>query len=199
MKPVFDTKTGSVYTRSVRKYSRVMIYTLSISAIAISIFSERAWSFEGYYGRLNDRIVDQTSEAAPQPVSHPSPVSGKSLSALTAPQFKEQNVGAADKCLPLLSSVRHTPPHNVMDRNQRSAGKAAALGLIFGVRFALTPSRHPAKDQKPEAAIGFWPTDAGSSPGKDQARDRSALAVVAYRQCQKQQALQALNGFRWSR
>ena len=92
-----------------------------------------------------------------------------------------------DSCLPLLSSSH--PLH--VDRTQRSAGKAAALGLVFGVRFALSPPKTSrSRDVTPTARVGVWQPDSG---------DRSALAVSAYRECQKQQALQALNGFRFKR
>ena len=97
-----------------------------------------------------------------------------------------------DPCLPLLKSIHHTSPKSSMDRNQRSAGKAAALGLVLGVRFALSPpTKSKASANKPR--LDIW-QPAGVSAG-----DRSALAVTAYRQCQKDQALKALSEFRWAR
>src|SRR5687768_6059378 len=45
-----------------------------------------------------------------------------------------------DSCSPLLKSVRNfTPPSSATDRDRRSAGQAAAIGLVFGLRFALGP------------------------------------------------------------
>ena len=96
-----------------------------------------------------------------------------------------------DSCLPLLKSI-HTSPQSAMDRNQRSAGKAAALGLVLGVRFALSPPEKPGSyADKPR--LNIWKVKGVS---KD---SRSALAVSAYRQCQKEQALKALSEFRWAR
>ncbi len=97
-----------------------------------------------------------------------------------------------DPCLPLLKSIHHISPTSSMDRNQRSAGKAAALGLVLGVRFALSP---PAKTKSyaDRPRLDLW-QPVGVSAG-----DRSALAVTAYRQCQKDQALKAISEFRWAR
>lgn len=97
----------------------------------------------------------------------------------------------ADPCLPLLKSICHTSPTSAMDRNQRSAGKAAALSLVLGVRFALSPPTNAkSKAQKPR--LDIWQPASVSA-------DRSALAVSAYRQCQKEQALKAISEFRWAR
>lgn len=97
----------------------------------------------------------------------------------------------ADACLPLLDTIRQSPQPSAMDRNQRSAGTAAALGLVLGVRFALSPpNKAGLKPQKPR--LDVWHHAEASN-------DRSALAVTAYRQCQKEQALKALGDFRWVR
>ncbi len=100
----------------------------------------------------------------------------------------------ADKCLPLLKSIRQTTSISAMDRNQRAAGKAAALGLVLGVRFALSPSPK-ARSAKPR--VDFW------QPNFSTAGDQRALAIAEYRACQKDQALKssldALEEFRWER
>jgi hypothetical protein len=86
-----------------------------------------------------------------------------------------------DTCLPLLKAIRQSP-NTVTDWNQRPAGKAAAFGLVFGVRFALGPVES-AKDRSPKPEIRFI-------GGNDSyTGDRSALAVTAYRHCRKEQAL----------
>ncbi|MEM7650512.1 MAG: hypothetical protein AAF204_00320, partial [Pseudomonadota bacterium] len=96
----------------------------------------------------------------------------------------------ADSCLPLLSA--HTSPQSAMDRNQRSAGKAAALGLVLGVRFALSPPKK-VRSRADKPRLDFWQVS-------DSATDnRSALAVTAYRECQKEKALKAISEFRWAR
>lgn len=193
MKPVFDTENGSEYTRTVRKFSNVMIVSLLMTLFILS-FTEEAWSFETYHGRLNDQI---TSHAVTTPTSyHPTRKSRSSgqQNSILADSLK---TGAADTCLPLLSSLRHAPLHNAVDRNQHSAGKkAAALGLIFGVRFALSPLSSTASHaENTNARFDVWRPDS-STAGSAGIDNRSALAVAAYRQCQKKQALQALNSFR---
>ncbi|MCB9982902.1 MAG: hypothetical protein H6861_04390 [Rhodospirillales bacterium] len=117
---------------------------------------------------------------------------GSDLGLITSYPTQPSSPTVVDPCLPLLKSIRHTPPVSAMDRNQRSAGKAAAAGLILGVRFALSPLQK-VKSRADRPRLDIWqPTGANSG-------DRSALAVTAYRQCQKEQALKALSEFRWAR
>lgn len=97
-----------------------------------------------------------------------------------------------DSCLPLLKSVHHTSPQSAMDRTQRTAGTAAALGVVFGVRFALGP-KETAKSGRNNARLTIW------QPTSGLAGDRHALAVADYRECRKEQALKALSDFRWTR
>ncbi len=99
----------------------------------------------------------------------------------------------ADSCLPLLKSIHQTNSVSAMDRNQRSAGKAAALGVVFGVRFALGP-KEIAKPRRGKARLDLWQTS-----GSIADNNRHALAVSDYRACQKEKALEALSDFRWKR
>jgi len=134
-----------------------------------------AWSFETL-----DSVQDQTAFDDPKQAlttSYPSQPSSPTV---------------ADSCLSLLKSIHYTSPVSVTDRNQRSAGKAAALGLVLGVRFALSPPQK-AKSRADRPRLDVWQTS-GTFAG-----DRSALAVTAYRQCQKEQALKAISEFRWAR
>ena len=79
----------------------------------------------------------------------------------------QSSSSVADVCLPLLKTIRHTPRTFATERNQRSAGSAAAVGLLVGARFALSPTvKVQANDH-----------------------DRYALSVREYRQCVKQKAL----------
>lgn len=88
-----------------------------------------------------------------------------------------------DLCFPLLNSV--TPMQSATGSNQRQAGQAAVLGLMIGVQFALAPADldQAMQNINPAALKG---TDAQATP------PRTAPAIVAYRQCQKQQALSAM-------
>ncbi len=100
-----------------------------------------------------------------------------------------------DQCLPLLKSVQLSS-NSVSGPNQRPAGTAAALGLLMGMRYALSPAPQ-AKDLQNQASSEMAELVPPSST--DQASDRSALAVLAYRQCQKEQALQNLQSSLWPR
>lgn len=112
----------------------------------------------------------------------------------------------AGPCSPFLGSASFQSPLHfngadddaMMDRTRRHAG-TAALGVMFGLRFALQPVRYKtAKSaaykrqnaiqvaEKSGLQFDVWSTE-------DKYRsNRSALAVAAYRQCQKERALQAL-------
>ncbi|HBR68939.1 MAG TPA: hypothetical protein DEA55_06145 [Rhodospirillaceae bacterium] len=99
----------------------------------------------------------------------------------------------ADSCLPLLKSIHETTSVSAMDRNQRSAGKAAALGVVFGVRFALGP-KEVAKPRHGQVRLDLWQTASSISDN-----NRHALAISDYRACRKEKALNALSEFRWQR
>lgn len=91
-----------------------------------------------------------------------------------------------DQCLPLLKSV-HLSSSSASGPAQRPAGTAAALGLLMGMRYALSPA--------PQAQILQLQATtqlAELSPQGSGNNDRSALTVSAYRQCQKELALQNL-------
>ena len=110
-------------------------------------------------------------------------------------QYKPSST-VTDSCLPLLKSIQKTSSQSVTDRNQRSAGKAAALGLIFGVRYALAPVSAQKVDSSESSQGDFdvWHDD-GSSVVDD---SNAVYAVKAYRSCQKKQALNATKkDIRW--
>ena len=150
--------------------------SLSFMVIILAFCAGNAWSFE----RVTSGEIAKHAYAAPSENSN-----DFSTSSPSAPN---------DACLPLLKSIRHSSAGSAMDRNQRSAGKAAALGLVFGIRFALKPSTK-IKPSKP--SLDIW-SDAGGIEG-----NRTALAIADYRRCQKNKALtssiQAISDFRWTR
>ena len=159
---------------------------LSTCAVALTLITlistGTSWAFTTYEGYQN----------VP-------PLKVKSVAIESRLQYQPSSA-VTDSCLPLLKSIRKTSSNPVTDRNQRSAGKVAALGLIFGVRYALTPpgSAPAYKAKSSESNSGsfdVWHRDGGSLSEDN----RSALAVSAYRACQKKQALSAINDFRWSR
>ena len=99
----------------------------------------------------------------------------------------------ADPCSPFLGSASFAGydygDDATMDRTRRNAGTAAAVGVMVGLRFALQPVRYKTAAQKRRNAglqFDVWSTE------DRHLSNRSALAVAAYRQCQKERALQAL-------
>lgn len=91
---------------------------------------------------------------------------------------------AAGSCLPLLKSIPLIPSAATV-RNQRSAGTAAALGLVLGVRFALGPPRDTT------VYTGQKHTGPQTRPdghGMKEA-DYHAMVVSAFRACRKEWAL----------
>ena len=149
---------------------------LSVLLTVLAISTGPAYGLDAYDAAVHDPAL-KLSDAG-----YPAPIADRLSPTVT------------DSCLPLLKSS-HTDSSPVMDRNRRSAGATAALGFVFGVRFALgTPENSKTRaSTRDNARFDIWYLD-GSSAG-----DRHALAVSAYRQCRKDQALKALNGFRWER
>ena len=142
--------------------------------LVICMAAGPAWSFETVHGHLDGVTPAKIQDVSTHSARH----------AYKSPSSPVQ----VDTCLPLLSSAHP----QVSNRTQRSAGKAAALGLVFGVRFALSPPKKAASREK-GMRIGLW------QPQSVLEGNRSALAVSAYRECQKDKALQALSDFRWRR
>lgn len=100
-----------------------------------------------------------------------------------------------DACLPLLKTIRHTPEAFVSNGNRHSAGQAAAFGLIIGMRFALSPPQQVKSKTRSQSRFDVWTLKNDTmNQGNGQ-----VLAVSAYRKCQKDKALKALNTFRWAR
>ncbi len=98
-------------------------------------------------------------------------------------------MSVTDSCLPLLKSIRHIAPDTVTDVTQRPAGKkAAVLGLVLGVRFALGPvqtPQHLERSAKTPALVDFRQPN-GDIDG------RNALTTAAYRDCRKREAISVM-------
>ncbi|MEZ5815306.1 MAG: hypothetical protein R3E13_11410 [Alphaproteobacteria bacterium] len=139
--------------------------------LVLCVAAQPAWSFETIESQKDTSASEQQQALVSKYSSSPTVV---------------------DSCLPLLKSIHLNSPTSSMDRNQRSAGKAAALSLVLGVRFALSPPTKT-KSYADRPRLDLW------QPVGDNGENRAALAVSAYRQCQKEQALQAISGFRWTR
>ena len=153
---------------------RIVSRTLSVFTVILAMSADPAWALD----RLDPAdVVDGSQE-------------GLSISENNS----IPSTAMADKCLPLLQSIRQTSSVSAMDRNQRAAGQAAALGLVLGFRFALSPVP---KAKSATTRVGLW------QPSFGNAGDQHAMAIAEYRSCQKDQALRsslhALDGFRWER
>ncbi len=90
-----------------------------------------------------------------------------------------------DLCIPLLKSNLNSS-QSATDRSQRAVGKITALGMILGARFALEP-----KDQINEDSASYK-TRILKHIANDRKPRRSAQAIAAYRQCQKERVLAQL-------
>ena len=148
------------------------------SVLIITISTGTSWAFTTYDG------YDDVP-----------PLKVKSVALEPRLQYKPSST-VTDSCLPLLKSIQKTSSQSVTDRNQRSAGKAAALGLIFGVRYALAPVSAQKVDSSESSQGDF---DAWYDDGSSVVDDSNAVyAVKAYRSCQKKQALNATKkDIRW--
>jgi hypothetical protein len=155
-----------VSSRALLKAARAAASYTACLAVILSVSAGSAWS-------LDRTQPSQAFEASSYTSQLPPP-------------------SMADSCLPLLNT-RHTTPVSDMDRTQRTAGTAAALGIVFGVRFALGPKETAKSNRTGNARLTIW------QPANATAGDQHALAVADYRNCQKEQALKALNEFRWTR
>lgn len=158
---------------SKKKSGRAAHGITTCAAALILISTGTAWAFTTYDGYDDVSSLNVTNAALQPRLEYTPP------SSLT------------DDCLPLLKTI-HTSPNPVSDRNQRSAGKVAALGLIFGVRYALTPPGTPIQktnsNESMTGKVDVWQNKGSSLSGNY----HPALAVSAYRTCQKELALNAL-------
>ena len=109
----------------------------------------------------------------------------------TADDFESRQVykvspsSVDSSCISLLKTNQTLSSKASTIRNQRSAGKVAALGMLLGARFALEPQENTAvKASYDKSAPDYQKTRVS--------KNRSALAIAAFRKCQKEQALEQL-------
>lgn len=89
---------------------------------------------------------------------------------------------AAKQCNALLNKNQPQPPRTAAVDNQRTAGKLVTISYLLGQRFALAPKIN----MKAKATVERLAKARGTNS------NRSALAIAAYRNCQKQNALSRL-------
>lgn len=134
---------------------RIRKGVLPALALAFTLSFGTAWSYEN---SASDRLssVDRFEQVLPS--------------------------AAMDVCDSLLHKTSHAPSASVSVRNQRTAGKVAALGMLLGARFALEPDSTDSQDE-----VSARINDVDSPSAHKSAR--SAQAIASYRQCLKAQAL----------
>lgn len=110
-------------------------------------------------------------------------------SGVAAPVTSVPAGAGEDSCLYILKTARAKSESSVLDRQYRqAAGSAAAVGLVFGVRFALGPQevmQSHRRINKPVAAFRVWEVQEVAGGGQ-------ALAIADYRACRNERALHAL-------
>ena len=152
-----------------RRVIAMVVFSLLISAVT-SIYSGPAKSFE-----LNSLPLPKSSLYEAE-VTNPM---------TTSAPAKE------DPCLPLLQTVRQeTPVSTSLGRNEDNARKAAALGLVFGLKYAVGP-KEIAKSKRLNK-----PTKIEQHHDTNGVR---ALAVADYRRCKNENALKEISDWRWER
>ncbi len=165
----------TIFCKNSARVARSLSKALMAVSFILLLSTGTSWAFSTYEAIYQDPVEHSSGEVT----NTLAPIGPSSI--------------ATDACLPLLETIRHTPRDPVADRNQRSAGKAAALGLVFGVRFALSPPKN-VKAHRDTARL-----ELRTVSGDRLNEDRGALAISSYRQCQKREALKALRDFRWER
>ncbi len=155
------TKTQPAFDKARSKRTAIRGGAAFIALLCFSLPNTVAHSHEKY--SLNSFQISVSREALKEKPLPPSAV--------------------ADACTPLLKTAHDTSSALVTRRNQRTAGKVAALGMILGARFALEPTESHQED----------PITMGKARlAHKNVQARSAQAIAAYRQCQKDRALDQL-------
>ena len=88
-----------------------------------------------------------------------------------------------DMCKSLLKSTQYKSSHIPTSGSQRTAGQIAVLAIILGARFALEPKSNE------NISVTSVKSRVLMHKKKALANHRTAQAVVAYRRCQKEHAL----------
>lgn len=173
-------KTEKTHNNS-RACRRHICAALVVAAITSAPFAG-AWAVE--FKKTAETMHGVNTEAALQ---------------ITTEDHVEKALPASDRCLSLLKTVNHVNgPVPAMPDRRYDASKAAALGVVFGVKFALGPKEvtHNKRSNRrsPKARFSAWQLDNQSAAG-----GYKVLAVADYRRCRNEQALNFLSDWRWSR
>ena len=142
--------------------NKIHISKVILPAIIFSVMFSiggNAWSYESYRTPFDYNVSRETLYKNPIPTST-----------------------IMDVCKSLIKTNSHIPSDSTKSRNQRKAGKLAALGIVFGARFALEPVKSNANVVSPQRNLV-------RHDNKIKKSFRSAQSIAAYRKCQKEYIL----------
>lgn len=106
---------------------------------------------------------------------------------LEMPRVAMTSVPDSDACLFILQPVAGQSAAEARAwKHRQDAGSAAAMGLVFGVRYAVGPAEVTSlRDYRQPASFRAW-------EARDQSQNARALAIADYRACRNEQSLQIL-------
>ena len=106
---------------------------------------------------------------------------------LDLPRVSMKTAQETDACLFILQPVAGQSAAEAREWKRRhEAGSAAAIGLVFGVRYAVGPAEVTSlRDYRQPASFRAWDS-------RDQSQNARALAIADYRACRNEQTLQVL-------
>lgn len=148
-----------------------------VAALALVSIPGQSFSEEVQSNTHSDALADEWtlfSEKSLSSVALHDGVTGPSM-----PGTAASNIVVADACLSLLQGAKQASQKQATTPVQPVAGQAAALSLIFGVRYALGPV------ETPRAAV----TEQTPAVHVDGQR---AAAIAQYRRCRNDQSLATL-------
>ncbi len=177
--------TNEIIIKNNKKSSLYIIYIikrwalfLSLTIITILVMiNNNAWSY-------NNNSVNNISMTSFKNVSRETLVD---TSFNSNPSFQSTlPPPVINICKSLLNSDNHTPLNIVTGKNQRTAGKVAAVGILLGARFALEPKKQNTKKANILQKIH---ADNNINKKKSFNKARSARSIAAFRKCQKEYIL----------
>ncbi len=184
--------TSAALRTKLRGYGRLLL--LASIALAFSVGTARSYVDSASDG-VNGTVPRETAESFDEIINmtksieaaHKAKAQERSSSKFSSYSNYKTSSTVGSSCTSLIDT-QHTPLLKAPAvRTQRPVGKVAALGLLLGARFALAPPEQHSRviDDEPDILSECQV----ARDGDDGAPLRSARAIAAYRQCQKELAL----------
>jgi|GEM_PF-2848305 len=174
-----------------RSYGRVFL--LAIIVLGFSVGTARSYVFDVSMSTIDPEIVSRETISSfneiiemTESVDAAHKVKMRARFSKISTSIKSSST-AGNLCTSLISTQDTSSQKKPAVRTQRPVGKVAALGLLLGARFALAPPQqhNRAIIKEPDVLLECQVVNADDKV----APARSARAIAAYRQCQKNQAL----------